>query len=175
MIPQPPVLRRLLPAAFTALLLVIAPLACSSGGDSPTEPGSGGGPSVAAVEGTLVMLINDARRDRDRTPLVHDPALAEVARRHSERMRDEGFFDHMGPTGGGPADRVRAAGISFRVLGENIGTVSRVSRPANRAHQAFMENPSHRGNILDLRFSHVGVGVARQGDTYWITELFLRP
>jgi uncharacterized protein YkwD len=39
----------------------------------------------------------------------------------------------------------------------------------------LMGNEEHRTNILDARFTEVGIGVAQRGDTYWMTQIFLRP
>ena len=106
---------------------------------------------------------------------MFDPVLSELARRYSERMRDEGFFSHDDPSGGNTASRIRAAGISFSVLGENLANLTGTADPAHDAHAAFMSNPEHRANILERRFTLAGVGVARAGNRYWITQLFVRP
>jgi uncharacterized protein YkwD len=37
---------------------------------------------------------------------------------------------------------------------------------------AFMNSTVHRQNILNRRFKHVGIGVARDGDAYWVTVVF---
>lgn len=104
-----------------------------------------------------------------------DPVLTEVARGHSRRMRDEGFFGHQDPSGAGLVDRLRVAGVTFSLAGENLATVEGSSDPAAAAHQLLMANATHRGNILDRRYTEIGIGVAQSGDRYWITQVFLRP
>lgn len=158
------------PAPFLALLLLALP-ACS--GSSPTSPGKGG-PSTVAVEGSSFARINEARRGDGKRELLLDPALTEIARAYSRRMRDEGFFAHQDPSGGSLRDRLTAAGVGFSAAGENLAHVQRASDPAGMAHQMLMGNAAHRGNILDGRYTEVGVGVAQSGDTYWITQIFLR-
>jgi uncharacterized protein YkwD len=37
-----------------------------------------------------------------------------------------------------------------------------------------MASPPHRANILGERFTNVGVGVATDGESYWITQIFIR-
>lgn len=165
--------RRPRPAALAAALVLLVLAACSGGGDGPTAPSSG--PGVAAVEGSSFALVNDARRAEGRPEVMFDPVLSEVARRHSERMRDEGFFAHDDPSGGDPVSRVRAAGVGFTLLAENLATTSGASDPARDAHGALMANEVHRGNILDGRFTLAGVGAARSGNSYWITQVFVRP
>lgn len=158
---------------LTLVLVLLAPgVACS--GSSPTEPATGG-PATLSVEAGAFVRINQSRRDAGRAELHLDPVLAEVARAYSRRMRDEGFFGHQDPSGGGLVERLRSAGVSFSIAGENLAHVSGVSQPAAVAHELLMANAGHRANILDGRYTEVGIGVARQGDTYWMTQIFVRP
>jgi len=153
-----------------SVVLLLALAACGGGG--PTSPG--GRVSAASVEMSSWGLINQARREAGRPDLTLDPVLSDVARRYSQRMRDEGFFGHTDPSGGNTAGRMQAVGIGYSILGENLATVSRASDPAAVAHALLMGNPEHRANILDGRFRDVGVGVATNGETFWITQIFLR-
>lgn len=153
------------------LLLAVSGLACS--GSSPTSPGSGGA-SALSVEASSHARINQARRTEGKPDLLLDPVLTEVARAYSRRMRDEGFFGHQDPSGSGLVDRLRAAGVSFSLAGENLAHVDGASNPAAAAHDLLMSNPAHRGNILDARYTEVGIGVAESGGTYWMTQIFLR-
>ncbi len=88
-------------------------------------------------------------------------------------MRDHGFFGHVGPDGGLRA-RLRKAGIEFTTAGENLAKLVSVPNPASRAHSQFMDSAEHREVILDKRFRLAGVGVARNGDTYWLTQIYIR-
>ncbi len=168
-------MRKLSPGAVRtpgATLLLLALLgAC--GGSSPTEPLVS--PSPASVEAASYGLLNSARHDAGVDDLVLDPQITEVARDYSRKMRDEGFFDHIDPAGNMVDTRLRVAGVRFTVVGENLANVSHSSDPARVAHQLLMGNAVHRSNILDPRFSEVGVGVAQSGDVYWITQIFVRP
>ena len=160
---------------FVALaVFALVGVACGGGGESgsPTSPL---GTSVAQVEFESFQLANSARSDSNvQPPLSHDDAISRVARAHSESMRDHDFFGHQGPNGGMRA-RLRAAGIPFSVAGENLAKLSSVPNPAGTAHAQFMSSAEHRGVMLDPRFRLAGVGVARSGDTYWITQIFIRP
>jgi len=53
--------------------------------------------------------------------------------------------------------------------GENVG----YGPSAVSIHTAFMRSPAHRANIL-RSFSSVGIGVRVQGETLWVTQLFVR-
>lgn len=160
-------------ATALATFLFTALSACGGGGDGPTSPGNA--PSAASVAASSYALINRARRDADLGPLLLDPALSEIARSYSQRMRDEGFFSHTDPAGVGPGARVRNAGVTFSLVGENLASVQGSGDPAGRAHDALLANQGHRRNMLERRFELVGVGVARSGNQYWITQIYLRP
>ena len=150
-------------------LLVLA--ACGGGSNSPTAPGA---PGAFQVEEQSTDLVNQARGSEGVSPqLSQDQLIAEVARRHSTAMRDKGFFSHVDPDGMRLRDRLRAAGVSFRSAGENLAQVDGTSDPAGQAHRMLMGSASHRENILSERFDVIGVGVAKQGGTYWITQIFV--
>lgn len=161
-----------LAASWLLVLLLLLPgTACS--GSSPTSP-EASAPSAVSVEGSSFARINQSRRDDGKGELFLDPVLSEIARAHSRRMRDEGFFGHDDPAGAGLVDRLRAAGVGFSLAGENLALVDGVSDPARSSHDLLMSNPQHRGNILDGRYTEVGIGVAQRGGGYWITQVFLR-
>lgn len=108
-------------------------------------------------------------------PLRWNQRLAEVARAHSRDMMEQGFFDHVDPQGRTPAARIKAAGIPWRALGENIATNG---GGAEAAEAAFMNEPrfqkNHRSNILNTKYSDVGIGIVqdRRG-RYYITQDFV--
>lgn len=54
-----------------------------------------------------------------------------------------------------------AAGVAYSGVAENIAWVSAMTDPiraAERLHNDLMASPVHRANLLDPRFTHVGVG-----------------
>ncbi|MBT9252187.1 MAG: CAP domain-containing protein [Brockia lithotrophica] len=114
----------------------------------------------------LAALINDHRAKNGLSILSWDEKIAEVARSHSRDMRDNNFFSHVSPTTGRPADRMTAAGIPFKVVGENIAAEY---YDALDVHVGFLNSPGHRANLDYPSFTHFGIGVSGQ---YW-TENFV--
>lgn len=159
--------------SYATCALVSLLLSCGGSAGSPTDPGMPG-VAEAEIEYFSFELVNRARGQEREGELTHDATLADVARLHSRRMRDRGFFSHVDPDGKGFSDRLRQAGVHVTVAGENLAIVEGSDSPASTAHRAFLNNPGHRANMLDGRFTHGGVGVARRGDSYWITQLFVR-
>lgn len=144
----------------------------SCGGSSPTQPS---GIPEAVVEMQVVDLVNQSRASSGLAPLGEQAALHDVARLHSQAMRDQGFFGHTGADGLDLAGRLAQAGISYSRAAENLAMVTNSNDPARFSHTELMASPVHRQNILDPGFRRVGVGVAHQGSSYWVTEIFIQP
>ncbi len=141
---------------------------------------------AAREEQDLVAAINTERTSRGLEALSLDPALCEAARAHSREMCDLNYFAHQSPTPGDktPIDRylgelhtVGGKRPTSALVGENIfyASVSSEIYGAGYAHQRLMASPPHRENILEPRFTKVGVGLYRDPEgRFWITEMFLR-
>jgi uncharacterized protein YkwD len=110
-----------------------------------------------AAEERMLELLNGERTRVGLRPLVADDRLREVARAHSLEMFQLDYFSHDSPNTGSPFDRMRAAGITFVVAGENLAFAPNV----DAAHQGLMNSPGHRANILRAEFGRVGIGVIR--------------
>lgn len=134
-------------------------------------------PDVAAIERTVFDALNREREARGLAPLAFDGQLATVARAHSRDMLERGYFAHRSPEGPGPAGRVKAAGIPYRLVAENIAQNVRVKNPAAEAVKQWMTSPGHRENVLDPRFTRSAVGVAVDAAERRLvfTQLFLLP
>ena len=156
----------------------LIPLQAALALDGPEE--------IAREEEDLVGAINTERTSRGLGPLAVDPLLGEAACAHSREMCDLNYFNHRSPTPGEttPIDRyvdaLHAGGErrpASALVGENIffASVTNDVYNAQYAHQSLMASPAHRKNILEPRFTKVGVGVYRdpQGQ-FWVTEMFLR-
>lgn len=85
-----------------------------------------------------------------------DECLAGQAARRAKSIVRNGRFEHKDPaTGKNPAWGMVAQCHKIRCAGENL---SKGNRPVQAIHNALMESPSHRRNILDRRFTYLGVG-----------------
>ena len=134
-----------------------------------------GATSSRDVEAAMVNAINRERAKRNQAPVVQDARLQQVAHAHSVQMAQLERTAHLSPTGVGPVERVRAAGLSPSLLSENVGSATAPSA----VHEGFMASPGHRANVIEPLATHVGVGVAitatAGGPTVWyVTELFAR-
>jgi uncharacterized protein YkwD len=116
----------------------------------------------------FVSLVNAHRQSVGCESLTWHAAAAEVALAHSEDMVARGYFDHTNPDGQSPFDRLNAAGIFFRLAGENIAAGHRT---AEAVLDGWLNSPGHRANIENCGFTHHGLGLA---SNHW-THLFLTP
>ena len=127
----------------------------------------------AEAEQELLALINRDRRGAGLEPLIWDNRLAAIARSHSREMAARRYVAHVSPTTGDAEARVRAAGLGFSLVSENVAQEGAIKQ----AHHGFMGSPGHRANILHPRLTHLGVGIVAatsrgSGTPLYITELF---
>jgi uncharacterized protein YkwD len=137
-------------------------------------------------ESEFIQRINAERVSRGLNALTVDPLLVQVARSHSQEMCDLNYFDHHSPTASQitPMDRyvkgLHDSGLdtpAYLLVGENIFYCSVFNDTYNVAygHQALMNSPGHRANILEPRFARVGVGTYQDSHgQFWVTEMFLK-
>jgi uncharacterized protein YkwD len=135
---------------------------------SQPAPGESAAQGAKDDDDGMLRMINAARASEALGALVRDPVLDKVAKAHSEEMLKARMVGHDVGTGD-PSVRLRAAGVTARVAGENVATASTLEN----AHRALWASPSHRGNMLLDQFTRVGVAVVRAPDgMVWVTEMF---
>lgn len=124
--------------------------------------------SVAStLEQQMLDLINAERAAVGVAPLVLDQRLNASAEDHSEWMLVSDVFSHTGQGGSSAGDRMRDAGFDFSGTwswGENIAWQSVRGAPGyaddvENLHDALMNSPGHRKNILSSNFEAVGLGI----------------
>jgi uncharacterized protein YkwD len=142
------------------------PVVLVCAGASAPAPTAG---ALEQSEAQMFALINQARAANGLAPFTLDPALVEVARRHSADMVARGFFAHINPDGLDPFERMAAAGITYSSAAENIGWAG----DATLAHNALMNSPVHRANLLNPQLGRIGVGIVRKDSLHiMVTQLF---
>jgi uncharacterized protein YkwD len=126
------------------------------------------------MEGLIRDRINTIRQQQGLDPLRPNPQLAQVAREYSQQMARRNFFSHTSPSGETPADRVRAVGLTYWMVGENLFQATNVPDLVPAAVQGWMTSPGHRENLLQPGYTETGVGIWREDNTYYVTQLFMR-
>lgn len=119
-------------------------------------------------------VLSETNKERQTAGLSLLAASSEanrVAQVRADEMARTGQFTHQLRENGSPGDTLDAYGVSYRGWGENIYMGS--SDPIQAVH-AWMNSSGHRANILNGRFTHLGVGTAKnaQGQTIHV-QVFL--
>lgn len=128
----------------------------------------GGGAGAALAGGEDVAFVdatNASRQELAGAGALHRSAdLDEVARRHAEAMVAAGKLFHNPEL----AQQVQ----NWSIVAENVG----VGYEPSSIHQAFLDSPSHRANVLDGRVTEMGVGTTISSDgRLWVVEVFRKP
>lgn len=121
--------------------------------------------STGTIEWTFLASTNAARTANGLPALEMDSRLVPPARQWSAELLSDNALSHRVNS--------RLAGEApseWEVLGENVG----FGPDAAVVHQEFMNSPTHAANILDPRFTSVGMGVVMGPDgRLWITQYFM--
>jgi uncharacterized protein YkwD len=155
------------------------------GKGAPASPSSSKAPATTAishleeVESQIITLTNDERKKKGVAPLILDVELREIARGHSDDMIARNFFEHVNPDGLSAAARIA---IHHRRLiasstGENLSALTtpdltNAEKVAKEIVEGWMHSDEHRENILDNKFTHIGVGVSSNGEEIRATQNF---
>lgn len=119
----------------------------------------------------VLRLVNIERKNNKLSPLTLNTKLSNVATIKSQDMVTQNYFDHASPTYGSPFDMMKEFGIKYWTAAENIamGYIS-----PERVVVGWMNSPGHKKNILNSKFTELGVGIAKSdnGVLYW-TQMFI--
>ena len=127
----------------------------------PLAPGDEESDAVHKYVLEVVELVNEERAKEGIAPLELDLALCEAAEIRAQEAKKS--FSHTRPNGERCFTALSEAGITYKIAGENLG--GHIKTP-KRAVAAWMNSEGHRKNIMNPRFTHIGVGYVSSGN-YW--------
>jgi uncharacterized protein YkwD len=123
----------------------------------------------------LVYDLTNSIRVRNNEPLLSWSSLAAVsARKHSEDMAVNNYFDHIDLNDNKPSDRLRTEGLYITTCGENI--IAGYGTAILSTH-AWFNSAGHRKNMLHSNFRYLGVGFYYSEESKhknYITQDFFR-
>ena len=111
------------------------------------------------LEARMLDLVNKERTKRGLKPLLPDPQLTLVSRKHSYDMFSRGYFSLITPEGKDPFDRMKSYNVKFLTAGENLA----LGQTLRICHDGLMNSPGHRANILRPQYGRLGIGVLDGG------------
>ena len=116
----------------------------------------------------VVDFVNAERAKEGLSPLVLDESAAKAA--YVRAKETEISFSHTRPDGRSFSTALTEQGMTFSGAGENIAWGQ---KSPEAVMEAWMNSPGHRANILNAKFTTIGVGYYQNsaGTNYW-TQLF---
>lgn len=118
----------------------------------------------------VILDTNNARAENGGLPALTENALLDQdAHMKLNDMFAKQYFEHVSPTGVGPADLAKAVGYGYVVVGENLALGDFGSDQG--VVTAWMNSPGHRANILNVHYQEIGVAVGKgmyEGHDTWL-------
>lgn len=142
------------------------------GGDTNQPGGDTSQPGTDSQDRTyieqVVDLVNAERVKAGLTALAIDSGIEAAALVRAKET--EISFSHTRPDGSSFSTALTEQGVSFRGSGENIAWGQRTPQ---EVMTGWMNSDGHRANILNPKFTKIGVGYYQNaaGRSYW-TQLF---
>ncbi len=110
----------------------------------------------------VLELVNQAREEAGLAPLELDPALCGAAQVRAREC--VGTFSHTRPDGTSYKTAIAQAEVESGYTGENVATGH---SSAKQVVAAWMKSEGHRANILNEKFTKLGVGLEKNtGNRY---------
>lgn len=142
----------------------------SSSGSSDSSSSSGssvldlaGVGTVKVTQQDLIDATNRFRAENGLPALKPMPELNSFAQEWSESMAKKGKLEHRNP--------VKIPNRPDLLIGENI-LQNYPSATADAMVKQWANSPGHRKNMLDERYTHIGVGIADKGGKRYATQNF---
>ncbi|PJE50712.1 MAG: hypothetical protein COV29_03180 [Candidatus Yanofskybacteria bacterium CG10_big_fil_rev_8_21_14_0_10_36_16] len=107
----------------------------------------------------VLNWTNVNRNENGLSSLKHNSALELAASLKINDMLQGQYFDHVSPSGVGPEFWVNEVGYAYIMTGENLALGN--FEDDQDLVQAWMDSPGHRANILNERFTEIGVAVGQ--------------
>lgn len=126
---------------------------------------------VILIQAKIIAETNIQRYDQGDglLPLFENEKLNKAALAKANDMFLNQYFEHISPSGISPGELVQNYGYEYIIAGENLILGNFASE--KDLVQAWMDSPGHRANILNDRYTEIGVAIIKgeyEGNTVWI-------
>ncbi len=131
---------------------------------------------AAVITATLIDLTNGDREQEHLGTLTYNETLTQAAQAKANDMASKGYFAHTSPEGLDPWHFMHEAGYEFQYAGENLAVNFSDSEDVV---SAWMDSPGHRANILNGKFTEIGIATAvgeyKGKKTTFVVQMFGTP
>ncbi len=116
----------------------------------------------SSEQARVAQLVNQTRAQYGRSALRDNLQLDQKAQAWAEHLARYNTLAHSN----------LPSGITYqwRSLAENVGYGGSIEQ----VHQAYLNSPGHRANILDPRWNYMGTGVAWRGSRVFTVQVFMQ-
>jgi uncharacterized protein YkwD len=130
--------------------------------------------SICRIERQVFEIVQQERRKAGLGELEFSPRASFVARDWSQAQASRGRISHDGWPGEREALFQDEFGVPLGTDAENVAMLGggSSSTVAKQLMAMWMGSPGHRFNILG-RHGSIGIGIAKQGDEWYATQLFM--
>lgn len=125
-------------------------------------------PAALTVDG-IVRYTNMERQKAGLPPVTIHRKLSASALKKANDMLDRQYFEHTSPDGRTAVNLIKDQGYVYQIVGENLALGDFGSDA--KLVDAWMNSPAHRANILNGKFSEVGIGIVKgnyNGSIVWL-------
>jgi hypothetical protein len=130
----------------------------------------------AVIPKALVDLTNVNRTSNNVSTLSISSVLEAAAQMKANDMAKKGYFAHTSPEGLEPWHWFEQSGYDYAYAGENLAVNFSDSIDVEAA---WMKSPTHRENILNGKFTEIGIATAKGfyngRETVFVVQMFGRP
>ncbi len=136
------------------------------------------GQSANLTNQGVIFWTNKNRADNGQLPpLTENTKLDQAAQLKLADMFKQQYFEHVNPQGVGPGDLAKKTGYNYLSEGENLALGN--YKDDQVLVEAWMNSPGHRANILNSKYTEIGVAVGKgvyEGHVTWLAvQEFGRP
>jgi uncharacterized protein YkwD len=133
--------------------------------------------SIILTDEGIVGFTNQERNKQSLAPLAINEKLNASAKAKVDDMFKQRYFEHTSPDGVTIDDLADQVGYDFILIGENLAEGD--FKDDQALVLAWMASPHHRANILNDRYTEIGVAVGHgplNGQDVWLAvQHFGRP
>jgi hypothetical protein len=169
---HPHVLRHHVLVGYSALLVLVKAIGLTAAVILPSLQAS----ASAITADRIIALTNATRQGIGLPTLKANEQLMQAARAKAEDMAVNQYFAHTSPAGLTPWHWIKSYGYKYKTSAENLAVHF---NEAEDVQNGWMQSPSHHQNIIDPRFSEIGVGIATAdfegAASTFVVEMFGQP
>lgn len=125
----------------------------------------------------ILKYTNKERTSQSLSSLSLNEKLNKVATRKVNDLFNKEYFEHISPNGEGASDIASDIGYEYLIIGENLAMG--VFHSGQVIVEAWMDSPGHRANILNNKYTEIGIAVRvddyKGVNTLMAVQIFAKP